>query len=386
MNKPDFANWFCLHEGRRNFEINPQRDRNQLFGKPEWEEGINDRLQKSQLLSRPIRLVWWGQFGIGKTHRLRHTEFLVQSNGYRYRPCYVVASDIQEKTGFNRLHYELINDLGQAEMRQLVKSYVLKVASNQQGYRSIVEICGNAADVAAAIETFGGAADRPVASAWRFLCGEALDPSAMETIGVSREKLERAADYATVISALATIIEAETSKQLLYLVDECENLLKITNRTAEAQWNEALRAILDVHNVNIVLTVGAEKSDNLPRLILQPDIFRRILKDNYVQMEAFKGPETQSFVKGLLEQWIDPDKRKALEAAENLASSHADYEPALYPFTRGGFELFCEGVVVDPRSAKPSEILAKLNDVAAEAWVKDRRLITRDHLTKMGYA
>lgn len=384
--KATFPDWFCLKDGRRNFSIDPVQDRNQLFGKPEWEAGIDDRLKKSQLLSTPISLVWWGQFGIGKTHRLRHTEYLVQKNGYAYRTCYVVASDIQEKTGFERLHYELVNELGRDTMRQIVKSYVLKVAGNQDGVRPIIEICGNSADVAAAIESFGGASDRVVPAAWRFLCGRQLEKGEPDVVGVSRPSLERASDYASVIAALATMIETECNQQLFYLVDECENLLRITNRTAEARWNEALRAILDIKNLSIVLTVGAEKSDNLPVLILRPDIVRRIQKDNYVQMDAFKEPETEGFVRGLLEQWIDTAKRNVLESEEQFAASVPDYEPSLYPFTKGGFQMFCQGVTVDPRSAKPSEILAKLNNVAAEAYFQDKRLINRDHLTTMGFA
>lgn len=386
MPKPDFTTWFCLNDGRRNFEIDPVRDRDHLFGKPEWEAGINDRLRKCQLLGTPIRLVWWGQYGIGKTHRLRHTEYLVQSNGYQYRPCYLVCSDIEEKTGFERLHYQLVNNLGQAEMREFVKAYVLKAAGGQTGYAKIADICGNAADVVAAIETFGGPVERPTSEAWRFLCGQDLDSSEMRTIGVAKPSLERAADYAAVLAALATIIQTETSKQLLYLIDEGENLQRIRNKNAESQWNETLRSILDIRNLNIVLTVGAEKSDLIPVLILKPDIVRRIQKDNYVQMEAYKNPETQSFVRGLLAHWIDPAKRQALETQEGFESMGSEYDPELYPFTQGAFDMFCSGVTLDPRSAKPSEILAKLNDVAAEAWFKDLRLITRNHLTNLGYA
>ncbi len=48
--------------------------------------------------------------------------------------------------------------------------------------------------------------------------------------------------------------------------------------------------------------------------------------------------------------------------------------------------MFCDNVTLDPRNAKPSEILEKLNNVAAEACFEQRRLINRDHLTNMGFA
>lgn len=384
MNNGDFSQWFCLRDGRDNFSIDPVMDRNILFGKPEWEQQVDDRLRRSALLKTPIRLVWWGQYGIGKTHRLRHTEYLVKDRSYAYRPYYLIASDIQEKTGFERLHYELINALGRDEMRELVKQYFVKADRGE--VPSIGDICNGLADVRMALETFGGPSDRPVAAAWRFLCGRPLDKNELDVVGVGRAQLERAGDYAGVIQAVASIIEHETGQQLLYLIDECENLTRITNRTAEARWNESIRAILDIKNLSVVFTVGAEKSENLPVLILRPDIVRRIQKDNYVQMEAFKAPETHQFIRDLLGQWVDPEKRANLEAQEDFAAQVPDYDPELYPFTQGGYEMFCDGVVVDPRSAKPSEILAKLNNVAADAFFAERRLINRDHLTNLGFA
>src|SRR5215831_18214995 len=136
MTKPTFQEWFCLENGRKNFQIDPVRDQKFLFGQPQWEEEIKSRLKRSQLLGTPVRLLWWGQYGIGKTHRLRHTEYLVKHNGYRYRSCYVVATDVQEKTGFERLHYELVSSLDRNEMRKLVGSYLLKVKIQTPGVPS----------------------------------------------------------------------------------------------------------------------------------------------------------------------------------------------------------------------------------------------------------
>ena len=64
----------------------------------------------------------------------------MKHNRYQYRSCYVVATDVQEKTGFERLHYELVNSLDRNEMRQLVGSYLLKVKTNTPGIPSPKEI------------------------------------------------------------------------------------------------------------------------------------------------------------------------------------------------------------------------------------------------------
>lgn len=388
MTKPTFQEWFCLRDGRKNFQIDPARDNVFLFGQQEWEDQIQSRLKRAELLGTPVRLLWWGQYGIGKTHRLRHTEFLVHKNGYRYHPCYIVATDIQQKTGFERLHYELVNSLGREEMRKHVSSYLLKVKTQTPGVPAVKEICANSADVESALRNFGGDNDNMVLPAWRFLCGLALKGTETAFAGVTKDQLDSSHDFSAVISALARVIQFETGKELLYLIDEAENLLKITNKTAAARWQESLRAMLDIPNVGIVIAVGAERFQDVPPLLTHADFVRRMQKDNYVHMEAYKLPDVRSFMKQLLAHWIDPGKRNALEASEDLAKKVPDYDPDVYPFTAGGFDKYCDYAVVDPRTAKPSEILVRLDRVAAEAYLRDppRRLIDKNHLTDMGIA
>jgi len=167
-----------------------------------------------------------------------------------------------------------------------------------------------------------------------------------------------------VLSAFATILQIELGKELLFLVDEGENLQKITNKTAESSLERIAQvgARLDQHRTRS--GDWAERQDGMPKLVLQPDIVRRFQRDNYVHMEAYKPPVAKSFVKGMLGAWIDPAKRAAVEASEGFASLPG-YDPNLYPFTDGGFEKFCDWAVVDQRTAKPSEIIGRLNNIAA---------------------
>lgn len=386
MTKPSFQEWFCLAENRKNFQIDPMRDQEFLFGEPAWEEEINSRLRRSQLLGLPVRLVWWGQYGIGKTHRLRHTQHLIAQNDYRYFPRYVVASDIQDKTGFEKLHFDLVNSLGRDDMREMVAAYTFKLrAGTHPNLPPLNQICGAVSDVESALRSFGGDNENLTLPAWRFLCGMELKGNEMALANVTKQKLDSSAEFAAVIGALATIIQLEMQeRELLYLVDEVEHLSKITNKTAETRWQESIRAIADLTNVSLIFTIGADRQEGIPKIVLQPDIVRRFQRDNYIQMDAFKTPAARSFVRGLLSNWIDPTRRSSLEVSEGLPGSVADYDPELYPFTNAGFEQFCEYATADMRTAKPSEILARLNNAAAEAYFRDRRLLTPSHLTELG--
>jgi hypothetical protein len=385
MTKPSFQEWFCLADARKNFQIDPVRDQQHLFGEPDWEEQINSRLRQSQLLSTPVRLVWWGQYGIGKTHRLHHTEYLVRKNGYSYLPVYTKATDIQEKTGFERLHYELVNALGREEMRKHVSSYLLKIRNGTPPVPNLKELCRNSSDVEAALKRFGGDDDTLVLPSWRFLSGLKLKGNDLAFANVTKDALNSSAEFSAALSAFATILQIETKQELLFLVDEGENLQKITNKTAEARWNESLRSVLDITNIGFVLAIGAERQDGMPKLVLQPDIVRRFQRDNYVHMEAYKPPVAKSFVKGMLSAWIDAAKRATVETSEGFLSV-PNYDSTLYPFTTSGFEKFCDWAVVDQRTAKPSEIIGRLNNIAAGTYERDKRLVDKDLLTDMGIA
>ena len=381
----NFQDWFCLKTTRRNFDIDPGLDQALFFGEKKWHEQIDSRLQMAQALGVPLRLIWWGQYSIGKTHRLRHTEFLIEQEDYPFRPCYLVATDIYENTGFDRLHYEMVNSLGRQEMRSLVSSYLLRLRNEEPDVKTLDEVCGTVADVASALRSFGGWENPQLElPAWRFLCGLRLRSHELDLANVTKEELTTSLEYASVLRALATIIEIETGKQVIFLVDEAEHLTKITNRITVARWQESLRAILDIRNIGLVLTIGAERMETMPKVVLMPDIVRRFQRDNYVQMEAMKIRAVKTFVRGLLSQWVDSKKVNVANDERKLHKSAADFEPKLFPFTSSGFDTFCRWAVHDPRNAKPSEILDRLNTVTFAAFKQGLPLLTPEVLQSLG--
>ena len=60
------------------------------------------------------------------------------------------------------------------------------------------------------------------------------------------------------------------------------------------------------------------------------------------------------------------------------------YRPALYPFTEGAFKKFCRYYGEQPKYAKPSEIISKLDYLAAEAFLATKRLMDEDFLVEQG--
>jgi len=387
-----YPEWFCLKQDRENFHIDPDRDHQFLFGKNEWKADIDARLRRALALKEPVRLVWWGQYGIGKTHRLKFTEYWMREKKLLLYPVHVVCRDIEEKSTFDRLHFDLVNNLGRERMQPLVAKYIHKLDSGVPGVAPLQQLT-TSPDIVAAVERFALSAtasrtdDSMQMAAWKFLTGRELDSKECSVAGVTREGIDSSVEYAGVLRVLGAVIAAETDQQLVYLIDQVEALSKIRQRSVEGRWVETLRAVLDVRNVGVVMAIGAEsRFDELPSIMVQPEIVRRFTINNYVEIGAFKRDQTAEFLEGLLHEWIDPEKRDAVATEQAWASSVPDYEPTTYPLTKRAFEtlcLFCSDEL-DHKTAKPSEITETMNRVTYEAYSTGCRLIDERFLKTQG--
>jgi len=108
-----------------------------MFGNSDWRDGIHRELERGLLLHNPVRIVWWGDYGIGKTQRLRYMEHLINTDFAdpkpSFHPVVVMTRDLQDKSGFEQLHYELINRLKYEEMRKATVNYAKKLWAGTPG-------------------------------------------------------------------------------------------------------------------------------------------------------------------------------------------------------------------------------------------------------------
>jgi hypothetical protein len=381
-----FAEWFCLKNGRVNFQIRPDRDHQFMFGNVAWRDGIRRELERSLLLTNPVRIVWWGDYGMGKTQRLRYTEHLINTELADKRPSFfpvvVTTRDLQDKSGFEQLHYELVTRLKFDQMREATVAYAKKLWNKAPGPIPFEQLT-TSEDVLSAFRVLGGDNLRFAETAWRFLAGQDVGTE-MLVANVHKEILDSSIEFADTLKIFATIIEVELGKQLFYMVDQVEALSKITNKNAEARWVETLRAVLDVPNLSIVLAIGASRLDGLPTIVYAPEIVRRFTVDKYIQLPAYETPDAEAFVQDLLKNLVDDSKRQAMEKETRLAETVPGYQPHLYPFTQKAFHKFCRYFGEQPKIGKPAEIIPKLDYLAAEAFIQRKRTLDEDFLVQQG--
>jgi len=386
MPASSFAEWFCLKDGRVNFQIRPDRDHQFMFGNVAWRDGIRRELQRSLLLNNPVRIVWWGDYGIGKTQRLRYMEHLINTdfaeNKPSFHPVVVTTRDLQDKSGFEQLHYELVSRLKFEQMRNATVSYAKKLWTGVSGPVPFEQL-STSEDVLSAFRVLGGDNSRFAETAWRFLAGQNVG-NEMVVANVHKGILDSSIEFADVLKIFATIIEVELGKQLFYMVDQVEALSKITNKNAEARWVETTRAVLDIPNLSIVLAIGASRLEGMPTIVYAPEIVRRFTVDKYIQMPAYETPDAEAFVQDLLKSLVNPAKRQTLERESDLAATVPGYRPDFYPFTEKAFRKFCRYFGEQPKIGKPAEIIPKLDYLAAEAFIQNKRMIDEDFLVQQG--
>ena len=320
---------------------------------------------------------------MGKTHRITYAMRHIQDNGLPLQPVFVVSSDITDRSGFERLHFPMINNLGVGEMHAIVKQFVQKYDEHHKIWSELA----HSEDVIKAVRNLGNTNASNRLAAWKWLTGLELSGKEKEPgqAGVTKDQIDSSVEFAEVLRALSLIVQHEKKRRLIYFIDQVERLGNLTNANAQHTWVETLRAVLDMSEIGIVLAIGASRLDQLPAVVLAPEVASRIGKEGYehYRIDAYKEDQAARFLKDLFKEWVDPDIRDPLATAEGWASS--EYDPEYYPFTVPAFTVFCKNVTHDPRDAKPRAFLEKLNNVAADACMENRRIIDKALLLRLGF-
>jgi hypothetical protein len=178
-------------------------------------------------------------------------------------------------------------------------------------------------------------------------------------------------------------------KVLLFLIDEAERFQNVSNVDTYFKWLAALRELSEIVGTGMMFFVGAVTRNELPQILVQDEIVRRIGVANYVD---FQNPSRDHLSEFLLELFgtfirkgeVPEIHKKALRAEaldttipeELLAlTDHDATKLNTYPFTPDAFEEFVGQLAGGARTNKPSEALIRLQKIAQRAIGDDKRVI-----------
>lgn len=169
-------------------------------------------------------------------------------------------------------------------------------------------------------------------------------------------------------------------KWLIILVDEAERLANAKDPDAVNNWKEALTVVADAKErsrLGIIFAVAGIEEKKFPEPLRDGQVIRRFdEKKAYKQLKSFARPETELFVKDLLDKLVDKKCLTAQMKKEKLAQK-SGFKRELYPFTEDGYTAFIKALSANREVVTPSYVIEMLGRVGFAAFKKPSPMIDK---------
>jgi len=322
----------------------------------------------------PVKMVLYGDWGVGKTHILHHIQWWLEQHSQEYPAdtLLIEIGDLSKKSKFDEVVRPLLDKFGLHKLIELIDEYR---ALEKQLEKSLVDQ-DVAPHVASAFAKFlnaspGHPPPAVVVQAFDYLKGRNLG-KAGQAVGLVGQ-LEQSRDYFDVLLALGIMVRRVRGKRIIYIADEAAKLEAIEDDDfIKTHWVTANRFIFSDENSTFGFIYSASgRRRDLPLSIFEPQLQNR-LGDNYIELGNLTPDDADSFVRKLIEEFVDKKKLDEMLAANPEVKQQ--YDAASYPFTKKARIEFLD-FFVKGADSKPRDISKRLNDVAFVAGKQSKRLI-----------
>ena len=374
--------WFCMKPDRLNFKPRIPEDAALIF--------CHDQILNTQILGsieaafakgEPVKMLIYGDWGVGKTHLLYHIKYwLNQHEGdYPVTPLIIEIGDLKKISRFDEVVRPFLDRLGLEAVIQLVHSY----RGIKPNVTQALVATGVSVQVAEAFSKLllaspGSAPPQAVAMAFEYLKGRDLGRAAAAA-GLS-EPLTQSQDLFDILKSLGEMHSSVHQRRLLFVADEATKLEDMDQDIATQQhWINVNKLIFDDANrsFGFIYTIAARRQAELPRVLFEDQIRNRI-GGNIFELQTLATNDVQTYLKKLIENFVDQAKVQALVDSGEIPA--AAYNWDAYPFTVPAKAEFIDYFNRTQDDSKPRTISEKLNDVAFTAGKRGTRLIDEDCL------
>src|SRR5262249_23117564 len=132
-NMETMQTWFGLKNEHIDFTIANDVDARLFFARHDLDEKLQAILRRSFRTGNPPKFVLYGEYGVGKTHTMRHVQYVIEHNpDFRARVVFVELPDITSKSGFDVAHSALLDALGFEVASGWIQEYQRRVGSQTQ--------------------------------------------------------------------------------------------------------------------------------------------------------------------------------------------------------------------------------------------------------------
>lgn len=370
--------WYGLKDGHKDFFIENDAHAELLFARSQLDEDLQARLRRSFRSGNPPKFVLYGDWGVGKTHTMRHVEYAVKTNAaYKARIVFVELPDIEAKSTFQVAHAALLDALG----LQCVKNWMVQFQTkNQSKSQEIIQHHTQSEDIARAFQSLIGFGEG-ARICWDWLRGIQLSSADARSVGLS-PVLSQSNQLVNVLRMLGRLSSDIDGNILVLMLDEGTTLQAVTNADSIAHWVKAFKILSDqlTKELGFIVSGSWRDPDDMPDALHDEQIQSRFGVDNYIQLKNFDEQEVREFVMALLDEWIDPEKRSVRLKQYAAEAEGEKCDEKTFPFTQKALEKFVTYACRNGNYSRPRDVQHDLDKMLNRAIDDQRHMLSGKYL------
>jgi hypothetical protein len=373
--------WFGLRAEKDDFTIETEGDAALFFGRHELDGRLRSMLRRAFRTANPPKLVLYGEWGIGKTHTMRHIQHVIQeTDEYSATVIFVELPDISAKSTFQIAHGALLDAIGFERAKGWIGKFQAKYPNDVR--ERVHEFTGSG-DIATAFANLSGFGDTSLL-AWEWLRGMPLSATDARSTGVPTQ-LTQSGHFVSVLQMLGRLCQSGEEKSLVFMLDEATKLGWVTNQDAINHWVNALKLIADgqTKEIGFILSASWVDVDDMAAPLSDLQVHGRFGEPNYIRLNNLDEAETMVFTRALLDAWIEPERRVELMKQYKAESDDESVTEQAFPLTEEGLELAAAYACRNGGFTTPRDIQKTLDDLFNRAIDDERHILSAQYVSSL---
>ncbi|NKC14563.1 MAG: hypothetical protein GKR94_20985 [Gammaproteobacteria bacterium] len=372
--------WFGLKGEHKDFAIETDADARLFFARHELHNDLQSMLRRSFRTGTPPKMVLYGDWGVGKTHTMRHVEHVIDTTPeFPARIVFRELPDITSKSTFQVAHSALLDALS----FDLAQDWVHSFYREDREFVGKIRTWTQSGDISEAFACVIGRGDTSRA-AWDWLRGYALSAAEARSAGLG-PPLSQSNDFVKVLRVFGRLCSEVEDTMLVFMLDEATKLEFITNQDAVNHWINAIKLISDQQTKDIGLIVSGSwiDLDNMAQPLQDMQVQSRFGESHYILLPNMDSPQTKEFICSLLHEWIDPGKREDLKSKYDAEADEEPISDSTFPFTEDGLDLAVDYACRRGGYTLPRDIQKTLDDLLNRAIDEDRHILSSRYVSSI---
>lgn len=373
--------WFGLKDEHRDFMIDYQNDARLFFARQDLNAQLMSLVTRSFRTGTPPKFVLYGDWGVGKTHTMRHIQYVIENNSdFPAFVVFVELPDITSKSTFQVAHAALMDSLGFDAARRWMFRYQ---TANAESSQSLIQGVTNSGDIALAFMSLLGAGDQCRIS-WDWLRGISLSASDARLVGLP-QVLDQSQQLVKVLQMMGRLCLAAENEMLVFMLDEVTKLNFVTNQDAVNHWINAFKEIADLQakEFGFIVSTSNQDIDDMALPLSDPQVVTRFGDQNYIPLRRLDEQEASVFLSNLLKEWIDQSKMDAIIEEYAAELEGESIMLGSFPFTDDAFKIAIQYCCRLGQQATPRDIQQSLDDLLNRSIDDGRHIVSASYLTSL---